>query len=762
MSLFLEDMPEWNNVGAEPSAQKKTDGWLPTEKPPADWFNWLFNRGYKSIEEIRNIIDGINDDTIGDLSTLTTTEKASLVGAINEINEELSTPDTLSLTLDKDATITSVLDSYASPSDVSVEGASLYQAITNGNFASGTTGWSADGATLSVTSRIMSVTANGTKSNPAINRINTYGVGSSNVTKFRFRVTNSLCTSVRIFTGSEVVVVTAPLENIWYDVCVINTHSSATLAIYHRYADAATANGKVMQIDGTDTNGVMAIPVTGTPYSAYTADQMNVVVNEYFGGLKSAESVSFGSRGKNIFDGVVEIGDISSTTGLDTASTTRQRTDFYRVDASSQYTISPTSAGSPANFQGAFFYDKQKNPIAVPITFYALLTSATSTTFTTPANASFVRFRTLSLLTEALIQNIMFNKGATALPHEDWEGSSISITCNDNTLFDNAQLPNLVSNSVDLVGGKFSATKRVKRATILTATVINTTNLSDAKLNGSFYLVQDDGVIVSSIVDGNTTTTDAGVIIYELATPVIKQEEDFAVFDITVTGSLSSNLDYTEYFVDDYDILPSSIDIEYAGNISRAVEQLKNSTTELKDAQMDTILELLTLDAKIIIEEGKIDDHVLVTRATTFGTADINQSITGSSTQNIDIALGGTYNRARVVIMYNGIGGSNGYKNIICNCTTTNTETHIVGFVLLWDGSNATITASTWTRNRLGRISEYSDLSATGYAPTILGSADLRINECFISGTNLRITIQNDNTSAITANFLVDYETWNI
>ena len=64
MSLFTENMPEWNNTGAEPPTQKKTDGWLPTEKPPADWFNWLFNRGYKSISEIRDIIDGINDDMI--------------------------------------------------------------------------------------------------------------------------------------------------------------------------------------------------------------------------------------------------------------------------------------------------------------------------------------------------------------------------------------------------------------------------------------------------------------------------------------------------------------------------------------------------------------------------------------------------------------------------------------------------------------------------------------------------------------------------
>ncbi|TEB13353.1 hypothetical protein [Pelotomaculum propionicicum] len=50
---FEEALPEWNNAGTEPLQAKKDAGWEATEKPPADWFNWLFNRNYKCLSEIR-------------------------------------------------------------------------------------------------------------------------------------------------------------------------------------------------------------------------------------------------------------------------------------------------------------------------------------------------------------------------------------------------------------------------------------------------------------------------------------------------------------------------------------------------------------------------------------------------------------------------------------------------------------------------------------------------------------------------------------
>lgn len=53
---FNEKLPEWHATGVEPPESKKTEGWKPDDKPPADWFNWLLNRAYKALLEIRSIL----------------------------------------------------------------------------------------------------------------------------------------------------------------------------------------------------------------------------------------------------------------------------------------------------------------------------------------------------------------------------------------------------------------------------------------------------------------------------------------------------------------------------------------------------------------------------------------------------------------------------------------------------------------------------------------------------------------------------------
>lgn len=55
---FNEQLPEWNATGVEPPASKKNEGWKPDDRPPADWFNWLFNRAYKVMQEIRIMLGG--------------------------------------------------------------------------------------------------------------------------------------------------------------------------------------------------------------------------------------------------------------------------------------------------------------------------------------------------------------------------------------------------------------------------------------------------------------------------------------------------------------------------------------------------------------------------------------------------------------------------------------------------------------------------------------------------------------------------------
>lgn len=64
-----EDLPEWNESGQEPPQLKKNEGWQPEEKPPAGWFNWLFNRIYNCIIEIRSKFDTLVGTKVYDVGT---------------------------------------------------------------------------------------------------------------------------------------------------------------------------------------------------------------------------------------------------------------------------------------------------------------------------------------------------------------------------------------------------------------------------------------------------------------------------------------------------------------------------------------------------------------------------------------------------------------------------------------------------------------------------------------------------------------------
>src|SRR5690606_40401118 len=50
---FEEQLPQWENEGTQPPQSKRVEGWLPNEKPPASWFNWLFGRTYRVLKELQ-------------------------------------------------------------------------------------------------------------------------------------------------------------------------------------------------------------------------------------------------------------------------------------------------------------------------------------------------------------------------------------------------------------------------------------------------------------------------------------------------------------------------------------------------------------------------------------------------------------------------------------------------------------------------------------------------------------------------------------
>lgn len=147
--------------------------------------------------------------------------------------------------------------------------------VTNGDFSNGTTGWSnLIGSTASVSGNTLSITGNGGSGSPGFAQSITVpaSVGRKIYYRAKLRITNSSCSGLTIYLKNEsdvdvaspVQFQNAPTINTWYEKGIILTTTSTSYSSIrpyarHSYADAATANGKVMEVQN-----VFAIDLTAT------------------------------------------------------------------------------------------------------------------------------------------------------------------------------------------------------------------------------------------------------------------------------------------------------------------------------------------------------------------------------------------------------------------------------------------------------------------------------------------------------------------
>ena len=156
--------------------------------------------------------------------------------------------------------------------------------VVNGNFVD-TTGWTGVDSTISAASNTCSDTGNGANAYPYFKQNVTGIIGRTYALTYRVRVTNSNCLSLRyrfMNSGSTESVLT-PVANTWYQITVVFTANGTfpeELRLYHQYADASTANGKVMEaqyvsiVDLTDAFGAGNEP-TQTEYESWINTQSN-------------------------------------------------------------------------------------------------------------------------------------------------------------------------------------------------------------------------------------------------------------------------------------------------------------------------------------------------------------------------------------------------------------------------------------------------------------------------------------------------------
>lgn len=174
-------------------------------------------------------------------------------------------------------------NNYAVDNTSSVSsGVCLQNMVTNGDFSGGITGWGGDGATNLVANNILDNTASGVKSTPAFYQSSGAKViGNKYYIKLKERVTNASCLSLRGYIGGALAtLLTSPTMNTWYTASTTITAVSTNdvIQLYHYYADAATASGKVME-----AQQVLAIDLTATfgAGNEPTTAQMDTIMAGY-------------------------------------------------------------------------------------------------------------------------------------------------------------------------------------------------------------------------------------------------------------------------------------------------------------------------------------------------------------------------------------------------------------------------------------------------------------------------------------------------
>ena len=135
---------------------------------------------------------------------------------------------------------------------------SFINGITNGNFASGTTGWLSYYGTSAASGGVLTNTAGAANAASILGKENASVTSGDKIyTRVRFRVTNADCTSLSApcnfgsWVGAPAI--TPPTQNQWYEPSAILTATATTsgglVRASHAYASGAVASGKQMEVD---------------------------------------------------------------------------------------------------------------------------------------------------------------------------------------------------------------------------------------------------------------------------------------------------------------------------------------------------------------------------------------------------------------------------------------------------------------------------------------------------------------------------------
>jgi hypothetical protein len=192
-------------------------------------------------------------------------------------------------------------------------------------------------------------------------------------------------------------------------------------AIVVQPSDFNTATTAVIRINigGANTqyayfDGVQMVEITSTEY-ALGADAL-LLKYPFHNDLQHSDKCRVKSVGKNLFDGIWEYGDINTTTGADSVSTSYIRSKYIKVKPSTTYIIKSTETSA----MGCYPYDITKTYLGIS----SYLSNASGEkSFTTASNCEYIRV-VYTVTSSLLALQVQLEYGSAATTYEPYTEST--------------------------------------------------------------------------------------------------------------------------------------------------------------------------------------------------------------------------------------------------------------------------------------------------------------------------------------------------
>jgi hypothetical protein len=262
-------------------------------------------------------------------------------------------------------------------------------------------------------------------------------------------------------------------------------------------------------------DNVRAYKISDSPYPTETADQWSDRIGSlYWEGTQDITNPKMLSVGKNLFDGELEIGTISTTTGDDATDATSVRSiNYITVKPSTDYIMDEVSSSTRI-----YEYDINQN-------FIQQL--GVGNTITTSSQTVYLRFKVTGIAVDAEVQ---LEEGTTATTYTAYNSSEY-------TILDTFRSVGTAQDEAKYIDNVLNKEAWVNTVAVVGVVSVDTTNYPLAKDGGAFTNYLTAGGSESGVI-GTDSTTASGTLYYEVALAVKSQPQ--AINDYILTAPRGS------------------------------------------------------------------------------------------------------------------------------------------------------------------------------------------------------------------------------